>query len=200
MSKTMSNTLSHTFQNLRTDFWGTLAQLQDKRGIWLLIAGTALFLELFSWSVFQLLLGLKPCEMCVYIRFSMLAICVSALIAAIRPSNIILKVAGYILAAWWVVRGFLWNLHLHGENIKAADPDWISSCSDDAVSFPFGLPLDTLSPSHFKPQALCGQDSAWTLMGLSMPEWLFVVYGGFALFLLFMLASWLLRIRANRAL
>ena len=184
-------------QRLKTDFWGTMAELRKRRGIWLLLAGTALVMELFSWGFFQTLLDLKPCELCVYIRFSMLAICVGALVATIRPGSIFFRLAGYALTLWWTVQGFLWSLRLHNENLKAADPDWISACAG-IPSFPFGLPLHKWLPSHFQPLAVCGEDSAWSLLGLTMPEWLFVVYGCFALGILLMLVSGMKQCLAGR--
>ena len=192
------NTLASLPHDLKTDFWNTLARLQAGRGLWLLLAGTALVLELFSWSFFQVFLELKPCEMCVYIRFAMIAICLGGLIAAIRPSAILFRLIGYALCFWWTVQGFLWCLTLNEENIKAADPDWISTCGA-IPSFPFGLPLDKWLPAHFKPLAACGSDSAWSLLGLSMPQWLFVVYGCFAALLLLMLFAWIKQAVSGKA-
>lgn len=177
-------------KQLREDFWGTLAAVQARRGVWLLLAVTALSLEIFSWAFFQTFLDLKPCELCVYIRFAMLAICLGAAIAAIRPGAFVLRIIGYALTFWWTVQGFLWTLQLQHENIMASDPDWISPCSA-IPDFPFGLKLHQWLPSHFQPQTTCGSDSAWSLLGLSMPEWLFVVYGCFALLLLLMLFAWI---------
>lgn len=181
---------STIFQNLRSDFWGTLLEWQKSRFPWLLLAGTALALEIFSWSVFQNLLGLRPCELCVFIRFSMLAICVAGLVGAICPKSAILRLVGYGLAFWWIIKGLMWSARLHVENIRASDPDWISSCGDGAIRFPFGLKLDQWLPGHFAPQALCGEDSAWALLGLSMPQWLFFVYGCFIVVLLLMVFAW----------
>lgn len=184
------NAATSLLKGLKNDFWGTLAGLQSRRGIWLFFAGTALFMELFSWAFFQTFLGLEPCELCVYIRFSMLAICLGALVAAVLPDSALFRLAGYALTAWWTVQGFLWSKRLDHENFMAADPDWISGCAG-IPSFPFGLPLHEWLPSHFMPLAICGEDSAWTLFGFSMPEWLFLVYGCFALAILLMLVAWI---------
>jgi len=186
----MLKTVSTLFQNLKSDFWGTLADWQDKRPIWLLGGGIALFLEIFSWAFFQTYLRLNPCEMCVYIRFSMLAIFLGAMIGAIQPRNILFKSLGYLVVIWGIVRGLIWNITLEMENIRAADPNFFSTCRPGKADFPFGLPLHHWLPSHFMPVIACGEDSAWSFLGLTMPEWLFPAYAGFIIVVGAMLLSW----------
>lgn len=182
---------------LRRDFWGTLAAWQNQRPLWLMGGGAALFLELFSWAYFQTFLGLHPCELCVYIRFSMVAVFFGAALAAIRPDRFPFKIAGYAIAFWGLGRGLRWDIALALDYAKAAASPWGILCSPGSVRFPFGLPLEEWLPGHFAPTALCGEDG-WSLFGLNMAQWLFFVYGVFLVGLSLMLIAWLRRGRPPR--
>ena len=186
-------------QALKADFWGTMGHWQDLRPIWLFGGAAALLLEIFSVLYYQNYLGLNPCEMCVYIRFSMLVIFLGAMFAAIKPDSAFFKIVGYTVVIWGLVRGILWDITLEIENLRAQDPDWYSTCSLTSIKYPFGLPLEQWFPSHFMPLTLCGEaDNAWSLFGLNMSEWLFFVYGVFSLGIFLMLASWVLRLIKGR--
>ncbi|MDR1922486.1 MAG: disulfide bond formation protein B [Candidatus Adiutrix sp.] len=176
--------------DLKADFWGTLLRWQSLRPVWFLGGGAALFLEIFSWAFFQRYLGLQPCELCVYIRFSMLAVFCGAMFAAISPRRPLFRLGGYFVTVWAVIQGFIWDLRLEIINLRSLD-DSPGVCAMATADFPFGLPLDRWLPSHFRPLALCGEDG-WSLFGLNMAEWLFFIYGLFALGLGLMLLSWLI--------
>ena len=186
----MINLLGKLVRELRGDFWGTLAAWQDQRPLWLLGGLTALGLEIFSWAWFQNYLGLRPCELCVYIRFSMVAICLGAALAALKPDHPWLKLGGYVISIWGMLRGLRWNIALELDYLKAAENPWSIICSPAEVRYPFDLPLHQWLPGHFEPTAGCGED-AWSLFGLNMAEWLFLVYGVFLLGITLMLISWL---------
>jgi disulfide bond formation protein DsbB len=143
------------------------------------LALAALSLEIFSVLFFQKYLRLYPCELCVFIRFSMLSIFVGAMVPAINPRIFLLRALGYIVVIWGIARGIIWDVRLEIENLRPATEH--SVCSMSAPSFPFGLPLDQWLPTHFTPLALCGDTSNyWSFLGLNMSEWLFFAYGGFA--------------------
>lgn len=183
---------------LRGDFGGTFARWQDRRAIWLLGGGIALFLEIFSVAFFQKFLRLNPCELCVYIRFSMVCIFWGAMVGAVNPKHLGFKLAGYVIVFWGIIRGLIWDIRLEIENLRAADPTWFSLCKPSEAEFPFGLKLDRWLPTHFRPEAVCGEDSAWSMFGLNMSEWLFFIYGGFILVVSLMLVSWLVRSYRSR--
>ena len=190
--------IKNSWLELRGDFWGTVARWQDGRPLWLLGGGIALFLEIFSWAFFQKFLGLNPCELCVYIRFSMVGIFLGAMAGAVRPKSVLFKLAGYVIVFWWIIRGLIWDIRLEIENIRAADPNWFSLCKPTATEFPFGLKLDQWFPAHFRPEAICGEDSTWSILGLNMSEWLFFVYGGFIVVVSLMFISWLVQSYRSR--
>ncbi len=174
------------------NFWGTWCRWQNRRPLWLLIGFCGLGLELFSWAFFQSFLGLKPCELCVYIRFSMLVIFLGGIVGALNPRFFINKLIGYGLLFWGIIQGLKWDISLAIENIKARDPDNISLCSQTVVNFPLGLPLDRWFPAHFFPQEICGKDSGWSFLGLDMAQWLFFVYGAFLAISFLMVFAYLL--------
>lgn len=187
-------------RKLKNDYWGTLADWQDRRPIWFLGGGTALGLEIFSWAYFQNYLGLTPCELCVYIRFSMVVIFLGAMVAAVKPDNVLLKICGYLIVIWGMFKGLRWDIALELDYLKALDDPWSIPCSMATASYPFGLPLDKWLPSHFAPVAMCGEDG-WSLFGLNMSEWLFFVYGFYLLGIFNLLLSWpISRLRKNAAL
>lgn len=185
------------WNNIRSDFWGTMAQWQNQRWLWLGWGAFAIFLEIFSWAFFQTYLRLAPCELCVYIRFSMVAIGLGALLTAINPKVFVLKLAGLAITAYGIVQGLIWNIRLEMENLRDQADHLGSLCSPNSASFPFGLKLDRWLPGHFSPQALCGEDSNWRLFGLNMPEWLFFVYAFFIALWFCLIISWFMQWRRN---
>ena len=149
-----------------------------RRPAWFALGGLALGLEIFSYVYFQNYLKLRPCELCVYIRFSMAAVFLGSMAVALNPRWLICQTAGGLFILWALVQGLAWNLKLEGIYLKAAAPGYYALCSPDALRFPLGLPLDQWLPSHFSPTAPCGVDG-WRLLGLNMAEWLMPVYAFF---------------------
>lgn len=196
----MSNIILQTWQSLKKDFWGTFAEWQDRRTIWIVGGMIALLLDVIAVIYFQNYLKLTACEMCVYIRFSMLVIFLAALIAAINPKNIVLKLFGYIAVIWAIVRGVLWAIRLDKMHERAEavrnGADFFSfqglgSCTFEP-EFPLGLLLHRWLPSIFAPDGLCGDDG-WTFLTLNMAEWMLVIYACFSVLLACMIIGWLMR-------
>jgi len=71
----------------------------------MLLAALSLFMLILAHAVFQVWLYMQPCEHCVYIRFAFFCMVLSGVIAAIYPTNAILKVFGYLLAFYGVIKG-----------------------------------------------------------------------------------------------
>ena len=148
-----------------------------RRPAWLCLGGLALGLEIFSYVYFQNYLGLRPCELCVYIRFSMVAVFLGSAVVALNPRWPLCQMAGGLIILWALVQGLVWDLKLEGIYLKHAAQGY-ALCSPAAVRFPLGLPLEKWLPSHFSPTAPCGADG-WCLLGLNMAEWLLPVYAFF---------------------
>ena len=168
------------WQDLRSEPIPTIARWQDRRFLWLLMAGMSLFMVILAHSVFQIWLYMKPCEQCVYIRFAFFAMVIGGFVAAINPKNAVLKVIGYVFAIYGSVKGVLWSLKLNKIHHVAHsdDPFGVQGCSTDP-SFPFGLPLAEWSPEWFKPTGDCGFDNPIVPDGAvlsSMQQWLVDFY------------------------
>ena len=164
-----------------------------RRLVWLGLGGLALGLEVFSYIYFQSFLKLKPCELCVYIRFSMVAVFLGSTVVASSPRRLAWQAVGGLIILWALVQGLVWDIRLVGIYLKAAAPDYFALCSPASVRFPFGLPLERWLPAHFSPTAPCGVDG-WRFWGLNMAEWLLPVY---AFFLAAYLGLWWKWLRAR---
>jgi len=180
----------------------TLECWQDKRALWLVMSGAALFLILSAMVYFQTILAMDPCEICVYIRFSQCCILIAGLIIAIKPTNIVFKVLGLMLAWYGVIQGMAWSLSLQELHHTAhALKDAISSGGDLFAAggggaacstephFPLGLPLHEWFPYEFQPSGICGEDT-WSLLGLNMADYCVIAYSVFILVLGPVTAAW----------
>lgn len=193
----MTGLIKRLLTDLKKDYWGTLNRWQDQRTIWFLGGGAALVLEIFSWAYFQNFLGLHPCEMCVYIRFSMVVIFLGAMVAAIKPDRALFKIIGYAIVIWGMLKGLRWDIALEMDHLKALNDPWSIPCSPAKVAYPFGLPLEKWLPGHFQPTGMCGEDG-WSLWGFNMAEWLFPVYGVFLAGIFNLLIAWFIGLFRGR--
>ena len=100
--------LSECWGAFKRDPLGTLNHWQNFRALWLLGGLTALAMELIAYFFFQKFLAMDPCEMCVYIRFSMLVMFAGGMLVAINPRLPWLRLAGYVVVGWAVDKGWEW--------------------------------------------------------------------------------------------
>lgn len=144
------------------------------RGAWLLLALTALALELTAlW--FQHVMGLRPCVMCIYERCALLGVLLAGIVGAIAPATP-LRFAGIII---WLVSATE-GLRLSWEHtMLQIHPPLFATC-DFKARFPSWLPLDQWIPGMFVANGNC-LDRSWTLFNLSMPEWLVGVFAAYLL-------------------
>lgn len=134
----------------------------------LLLAGSGVAM-LIAALFFEHVMGLLPCIQCVYQRLGVLVFTLGALLAltstktAARPVDLILMMAGsgYALATS--------KAHL---DIMANTNPFTSAC-EFAPTFPFSLPLDSWIPWLFQANGPCDVAGQWTLLGMSMPAWVF---------------------------
>ena len=97
---------------LRQDPIGTIADWQDMRWPWILMAAVCVLLVLVAHYMFQVWLYMAPCEQCVYIRFGFLVMAIGGLLCAINPKNLILKVLGYVFAFAGAIYGLKCSVKL----------------------------------------------------------------------------------------
>lgn len=152
-----------------------IADWQERRFLWLLGGITALVLDLIAIFFFQGYLKLDACEMCVYIRVSMLVIFIGAMITAIYPKQLILRVFGYATVIWAIFKGIEWSWTLVRASAQYKINPFASTCSMTNLSFPLGLPLDKWLPSVFAPTGICGEVD-WSFLSLDMGQWMLVIY------------------------
>lgn len=159
-----------------------LNQCSRGRGAWLLLALTALALELTAlW--FQHVMGLKPCLMCIYERNALFGVMGAGLVGAIAPKTPLrlAALALWIYSAWQ-------GLRLSYEHTMIQlHPNPFTTC-DFAARFPSGLPLDKWLPSVFLASGDCA-DRSWSFLTLSMPQWMIVVFAGYLLVALLVLIA-----------
>lgn len=195
----ITNKIKQWWGDLRREPLRTLAVWQNHRPIWLIAGITALSMEILAVGLFQTIQGYEPCELCVYIRFSMFTIFFGAMIAAINPKSLPLRIiGGYIVVGYGIVKGWIWDIQLEMQHIMLDKIDagmdlfaaggGAGSCSSDPT-FPFGLPLNIWFPTSFQPTGVCGADG-WSMFGFNMSECLFVFYGIYtALYILFIVST-----------
>ncbi|MDR1656572.1 MAG: disulfide bond formation protein B [Deltaproteobacteria bacterium] len=169
--------MSKAIRQLIDDFFGTLKTFENHRAIWLLGAALAISLEVFSVLWFQNHLGLWPCEYCVIIRFDVLMVAAGCLLAAAWPRALPVRLAGLLVAFFGAISGLVNTLKLEVITLKSQYiPGYYSICRPGSVGFPLGLKPDKLFPLHFQALGICGENQQWYLLGLSMTQWLIVVF------------------------
>lgn len=128
-----------------------LNQCSQGRGAWLLMAFTALALELTAlW--FQHVMLLKPCVLCIYERCALFGVLGAALIGAIAPKTPLRYVAMVI----WLYSAFRGVQLTYEHTMLQLYPSPFATC-DFMVRFPEWLPLDKWVPQVFVASGDCAE-------------------------------------------
>jgi len=152
-----------------------LKKLSTQRWPWLLLAASALILELCA-LYFQHVMKLEPCVMCVYERLTMIGVVFSGLVGAIAPQNILMRLIAFAI---WAVSA-VWGLLLAIEHTNyQLHPSPFATC-DFFPNFPSWAPLHEWLPWLFNPTGDCA-DIVWQFFGYSMPQWLIVSFAIYTL-------------------
>lgn len=152
---------------------------------WAFLALSAFAFESIA-LYFQYGLGLEPCIMCVYQRVAVLGLFLACLPALVRPDLALMRLTSFI---GWIVSAF-WGLSIAYEHVQMQNPDnfmLLMSC-DIYPNFPNWLQLHQWLPGVFEPRGTCG-DIDWMFLSLSMPQWMVIIFGGYSLAALFVLAA-----------
>ncbi|CDG48976.1 disulfide bond formation protein DsbB [Serratia symbiotica] len=158
------------------------------RGAWLLMAITALLLELAA-LYFQHVMLLQPCVMCIYERCALFGILGAALVGAFAPKSPLhyAAILLWIYSAWQGVQ-MAWKhtmIQLH--------PSPFSTC-DFFVTFPSWLPLDKWLPVVFYASGDCAAHP-WSFLTLTMPQWLVGIFAVYLVAAVMMLIAQFVRTR-----
>ena len=132
----------------------------------------------------QHVVGLEPCPMCIVQRYALILLGLSAGIAAIFRNR----------GAW--IAGSLLGLVFSGFGaFVAARQSWlqwyppeIASCGRDFYGMIETFPLKRAIPMIFRGSGDCTKID-WTFLGLSIANWSFVCFVGFAVLLLVLLVK-----------
>lgn len=153
----------------------TLKYLSKQRWPWLLLAASALALELCA-LYFQHVMGLAPCVMCIYERIPVIGIFIAGLIGASAPQNLFIRLTAFLC---WIVSS-VWGLLLAIEHTDyQMNPSPFATC-DFFPNFPTWAPLHQWMPWFFNPTGDC-TDIVWQFLGYSMPQWLIVSFAIYTL-------------------
>ena len=146
------------------------------RLFWFGLLLTALGLETAALG-FQYLMDLRPCVLCIYERVAVAGVALAGLIGLISPTQGIIRALAYLVWA----SSTLWGLSLAMEHVGIQMGTPGLSCEFFA-NFPAWLPLDQWAPAVFAPTGYC-DEIQWQFLGLSMPQWMLIVYVGYLLLL-----------------
>lgn len=130
----------------------------------------------------QHVVGLEPCPMCIVQRYALVLVAVFAGLAS-ASSRRGLQVVGMLLGLVMAVGGAY----------TAARQSWLQwhppevvSCGRDIYGMIETFPLQRALPMIFRGAGDCSQVD-WTFLGLSIANWSFIAFTGFAVLLLILL-------------
>ena len=150
-----------------------IARLAEQRWAWATLFLSALVLEITA-LYFQYGMGLEPCIMCIYQRTAVLGVMLSGLLVFLVNSTAT-RLIGY--TGWGV--SAIWGLFIAIEHVDiqtAANPFFVTC--EIVPNFP--VPLHDWIPAFFAATGDCG-DIDWQFLGMSMPQWMIVIFAAYSL-------------------
>lgn len=157
--------------------------ISKNRIAWLLLIISCSVLEVIA-LYFQYGMGLAPCVMCIYERVALLVILLSGVIGFFFPHIALLRGTALLIGAYGAYRGML--LAIKHTDYQLHPAPW-NQCSP-FVDFPKMFPLDDWLPAFFAPSGDCSKIS-WQLWGLSMPQWLIIIFSMYLLVFILLICS-----------
>lgn len=157
-----------------------LNQCSRGRGAWLLLALSALALEMVA-LYFQHVMLLRPCVMCIYERSALFGVMGAGIVGAIAPRSPLRYVALLI----WLYSAWEGMRLSYEHTMIQLHPNPFVTC-DFAAHFPSWLPLDKWLPFIFVASGDCAERS-WSFLTLSMPQWMIVVFAAYLIVALLIL-------------
>lgn len=171
----------------------TLKSLSMQRWPWLLLALTALAMELAG-LYFQYQLNYQPCIKCIYIRVAFAGILVAALLVLLAPRQLLLRLSGTLLWLGCALYGLFQAQELVNIEQTLASGGF-TTCALFA-DFPAWFALDKWLPAVFEVTGTCGGVD-WQFAGLTMAGWSRVLMAAYALSALLILLSQLAKLSRN---
>ncbi|MDG6895620.1 disulfide bond formation protein DsbB [Volucribacter amazonae] len=171
-----------------------LKGLSTQRLGWLLLLISALILELTA-LYFQHGMALQPCVLCIYERVALFGVLIAGAVGLIAPQFLITRLIAIAVGLASAIKGLL--IALKHVDYQMNPAPW-KQCSVFA-DFPETLPLDKWFPFMFKPTGTCNEIT-WQFLGLTMAQWIVVIFAFYIALLLFVLLSQLTRTHKQRRL
>lgn len=162
-----------------------LSQLVEHKKAWLLLFISALLLEATA-LYFQYMMDLQPCIMCIYQRVAVFALIFAGLIGSLNANFVLSRMIGFAL--WGT--GAIWGFLIAKEHVTIQEESTLSffyTC-DVVPNFPAWAPLHEWLPALFKATGDCGKIS-WQFLGYSMPQWMEIIFAGYALIFIVVLLN-----------
>lgn len=167
----------------------SMTSFAQSRLAWFILAGTALGLEVCA-LLFQHVMKLDPCVMCIYQRLAIFGILAAGLIGIVGHKN---RFARLIAVIGWGVSA-AWGLKLALELVDMqTNPSPFATCSF-LPEFPAWMPLHEWMPDIFLPTGMCS-DIPWEMMGVTMGQYMI---GAFAAYLMALLLFIIPALSANK--
>ena len=166
-----------------TQLMGFLKQASQKRFTWMLLALSALLLELTALYFQYGEMELQPCVLCIYERTAVMGIFLAGVIGAIAPQLLIFRYSGSLL--WG--SSAAWGLMLALEHSGIQQNSMTASC-DFIAKFPAWGKLDEWFPLLFNPTGFC-DEIQWQFFGYTMPQTMIGIYVLYLLGLVVVIAS-----------
>lgn len=147
-----------------------LSKLSESKNAWGLLFASALCLELAALT-FQHVMNLQPCIMCIYQRTAVFGIMFAAL-PAMLINNVITRFIGFL--GWGI--SAIWGLLIAIEHvdIQTAINPFFATC-EIVPNFPSWAPIHQWLPNIFGATGDCGNID-WSLLEMSMPQWMIVIF------------------------
>ncbi len=143
-----------------------------QRRAWLLLLAFIIVFEACA-LLFQHVMMLAPCVMCIYERVAMLGIGCAAIVGAIAPQNPVFRWLGLI---GWGLSAYK-GLTLAMQHVEYQfHPSPFATC-DVFVTLPSWMPLNKWMPWMFEAYGDCSK-VVWQFLTLSMPQWLVIIFAG----------------------
>ncbi len=134
--------------------------------------------------IFQHIMKLSPCVMCIYERVAMVGISGAAIIGLLNPNNLVFRWCGFIV--WGMSAS--WGLKLALEHVNyQLNPSPFATC-DLFVTFPAWAPLNKWAPWMFEAYGDCSK-IVWQFLTLTMPQWVVIIFAGNLLILALFVAA-----------
>ncbi|NBI43676.1 disulfide bond formation protein DsbB [[Haemophilus] felis] len=165
----------------------------QRSGWFLLFVATVILISISLY--FQHEMNLEPCVMCIYERTALFGIMFASLIGLLYPKSTFLRLLGLIIALGCAIKGF--EVALTHLDLQLNPAPW-KQCPL-VPEFPTTLPLDKWIPFIFKPSAPCGLEQ-WQFLGLSMVQWILIIFVVYILLLALLLMSQFKRSKPQRRL